>query len=319
MNFFSGPDMFDFFYYRPRYGYYYYNDAYSMGRRDPEKVGFFEMFFSFVFGDGDPNTNFNERRLQRIAEVIRSKDGVVVAEDLAPYLDPPYAPLSAIQEADADVKPSISREQLDLSIAKSESSVVDESWVLPAVLQFGGVPAVTEKGNVYYRFDQLRKSLSVTTDSTSTNGGGEVVKAWETEQEIPFSRAAPWQKLAAGGLGAVNFVGVTWLGTILARMGSMSRDAMALRALYPFLLIYAVTYVTIPLFRSVDLKQKNERIKQNNTNRMLWSLFAQKALSEDFVNKVKDVSSYSDSSESRGPRKILYTTEVEQEEDDQDK
>ena len=88
INFSSAPDLLGFFRYRPRYGYYYYNDPYVTRMRDPESVSFFESFFSFVFGDGNPNHNFNERRLQKIAEVIRSKDGVVVAEDLAPYLDP---------------------------------------------------------------------------------------------------------------------------------------------------------------------------------------------------------------------------------------
>ena len=96
-----------------------------------DKVSFFESFFSFVFGDGDPNRTFNERRLQRIAEVIRSKDGVVISEDLAPYLDPPYAPLSAIQQADARIRSSVTREQLHKSIVKSESSIVDEKLGTP--------------------------------------------------------------------------------------------------------------------------------------------------------------------------------------------
>ena len=33
---------------------------------------------------------------------------------------------------------------------------VDEKWVLPAVLQLGGEPVVTEDGNIAYRFPVCR-------------------------------------------------------------------------------------------------------------------------------------------------------------------
>lgn len=314
IDFSSAPDLLGFFRYRPRYGYYYYNDPYISRKRDPERVSFFESFFSFVFGDGNPNHNFNERRLQKIAEVIRSKDGVVVAEDLAPYLNPPYAPLSAIQQAPTDVKPSISRAQLDLSIAKSESSVVDESWALPAVVQFGGVPEVTDNGNIYYRFDQLKQSLSANAGSGKEEGG----EAWMEEQEIPFSRASPGQQLLAGGLGAANLVGVAWLGGLLRRMTTMTRDALALRALFPFLLFYALLYVTFPAMRAMDIQKKNEQIRQNNTNRKLWALFATKVRDADFINKIDDVRHHTGTRAGPlGPRKIIYTTAVEKEDDNE--
>lgn len=35
-----------------------------------------EAIFSFVFGDGDPNADFEERRWQRLADMIRAKSGV---------------------------------------------------------------------------------------------------------------------------------------------------------------------------------------------------------------------------------------------------
>lgn len=33
------------------------------------------------------------------------------------------------------------------------SVVVSESWVLPALIQFGGEPVVGEDGNIYYKFE----------------------------------------------------------------------------------------------------------------------------------------------------------------------
>ena len=83
-NYFWGPSPFDFFYYRP-YGYYgYYGQPQA---RDPEEMGFFESVFSYIFGDGDPNPNLDERRLSLAANMIRQNKGAVTAEQLAPFCD----------------------------------------------------------------------------------------------------------------------------------------------------------------------------------------------------------------------------------------
>jgi hypothetical protein len=50
-------------------------------------TGFFESVFSYVFGDGNPNADIEQQRLQLLASVIRSAGGAVTAEQLAPYLD----------------------------------------------------------------------------------------------------------------------------------------------------------------------------------------------------------------------------------------
>jgi len=82
---FWGPSPFDFFYYRP-YGYY---GVYGKGSRDYDKdeMGFLESTFSYVFGDGDPNNNLEEKRLRLTANMIRENKGSVTAEQLAPFCD----------------------------------------------------------------------------------------------------------------------------------------------------------------------------------------------------------------------------------------
>lgn len=57
---------------------------------------------------------------------IQSRGGVVTAEELAPYLDPP--------EPAADGE-------------------IDESYVVPALVRFEGSPEVDEQGNLLYRFE----------------------------------------------------------------------------------------------------------------------------------------------------------------------
>jgi hypothetical protein len=86
---FWGPSPFDFFYYRPYYGYY---AAPGQPVRDPEEMGFLESTFSYIFGDGNPNTNLEEARLRKVANMIRDSNGSVTAEQLAPFCDDAPAP-----------------------------------------------------------------------------------------------------------------------------------------------------------------------------------------------------------------------------------
>ena len=87
-SYFWGPSPWDFFYYRPYYGYYGGGDA-PFGRpaRDPDEMGFLESVFSYIFGDGNPNEGLEERRLSIAANMIRENKGSVTAEQLAPFCD----------------------------------------------------------------------------------------------------------------------------------------------------------------------------------------------------------------------------------------
>ena len=96
-NYFWGPSPFDFFYYRPYGSYGYYGTQYQNERRDPEDLGFFESVYSFVFGDGNPNAQLEQRRLQLAAQMIRANQGAVTAEQLAPFCDPDITPEQAMQ------------------------------------------------------------------------------------------------------------------------------------------------------------------------------------------------------------------------------
>ncbi|MCA9802658.1 MAG: hypothetical protein KC777_11875 [Cyanobacteria bacterium HKST-UBA02] len=91
--------------------------------RTAEKGNFLFNCFSFLFGDGDPNQNAEERQWAMAAEVIRRSGGVVTAEQLAPYTG-------------ADPR--------------------DEDGVLPVLVRFNGKPEVTEKGGIVYAFPELQ-------------------------------------------------------------------------------------------------------------------------------------------------------------------
>ncbi|KAL7540748.1 hypothetical protein ACHAXR_012987 [Thalassiosira sp. AJA248-18] len=146
---FWGPSPFDFFYYRPYYSRYYYSPAddtrgSSRGQRgrDPEEMGFLESVFSYVFGDGNPNGDVEERRIALVAEMIRQNGGAVTAEQLAPFCDDAPMPLTAEGKLG------------------EERVYVDESFVLPIVTQLDGEPQVTEDGDIVYIFPELMTSAS---------------------------------------------------------------------------------------------------------------------------------------------------------------
>ena len=136
----------DPFYYRPYYGVYqnpnYRPDYTQASNSAPATVSFIESFFSYVFGDGDPNVEFPNEQLKCMAAKIRANGGMVVADQLGPYLDPP-----------AFILPS--KKEYDGTSNSVDTYIVDESWVLPAVLQLGGVPVVTDEGNIVYQFQVL--------------------------------------------------------------------------------------------------------------------------------------------------------------------
>ncbi|HEY9711020.1 MAG TPA: hypothetical protein V6D48_22630, partial [Oculatellaceae cyanobacterium] len=80
--YFWGPDIFWFF--DPGYDRRYRRQRASSQKSE---MNFLEAIFSFLFGDGNPNAELEERRWQEIGTVIRNSRGAVAAEQIAPYLD----------------------------------------------------------------------------------------------------------------------------------------------------------------------------------------------------------------------------------------
>jgi hypothetical protein len=240
-----GPSPLDLF--LPRRNYRYYGWF-----APPPRMSLPEAIFSFVFGDGDPNQALRAARLRGLADVIKRNGGAALAEQLAPYSDPP--PPNRVDE-----------------------TLVDESWVLPAVVELGGRQEVSEDGTIVYVFDDLAVSSIASDanlvladpaladleildetelaelarerrvelpDGTATDGkalrralrtwaaqtlaqdggggsggsgGGALFPQGFLEEKVaPFSSAEPGQLVAAGLLGLVNLGGVAFLGTLLA-------------------------------------------------------------------------------------------------------
>jgi len=297
-----GPSPLDLF--LPRRNYRYYGWF-----APPPRMSLPEAIFSFVFGDGDPNQALRAARLRGLADVIKRNGGAALAEQLAPYSDPP--PPNRVDE-----------------------TLVDESWVLPAVVELGGRQEVSEDGTIVYVFDDLTvssiasdanlvladpaladlESLDETElaeparerrvelpDGTATDGkalrralrtwaaqtlaqdggggsgGGALFPQGFLEEKLaPFSSAEPGQLVAAGLLGLVNLGGVAFLGTLLADLpaGAVFPEGLEwlglVQALFPALALYAGSFIALPALRYVRLQRRNKDIEQRNRNRAAW-------------------------------------------------
>ncbi len=205
-------------------------------RREAEKepgMNFLEAVFSFLFGDGNPNADLEERRWQAIATVIRNNGGAVAGEQIAPYLD------QAIDDY--------------------------EAYMLPVLTRFNGLPQVSPDGEIVYHFPELQ--------ITAAKTHRQPVSAYLEEIPWQFSQASSGQKILSAGLGGLNLVGALMLGSLLQdeEVAEVVKEIGGLVAfvdsIYWLLLAYGAAFLIIPLVRYFWIQWRNGKILANNQQR----------------------------------------------------
>lgn len=231
-GFFFFPDL--FWYFSPNYDTHYQQRR--LERHQQSNLNFFEAIFSFLFGDGNPNANLEERRWQEIATVIRSHRGAVVAEQIAPYLDN----LGEVYQQEY------------------------EDYMLPVLIRFNGQPTVSSQGEIVYYFPELQVRAA--------KQRRESVPVYLEELSWRFSAASSGQITLSAGLGILNFVGALVLGSLL-RDGTVAAQLGGLVAfvqgIYWLLLAYGIGFLGIPLVRYFWIKWRNRKIVTRNRDRLL--------------------------------------------------
>lgn len=234
-GFFYFPDI--WWYLSPNY---YGNNHQSRSKKISQKddLNFLEAVFSFLFGDGNPNANLEERRWQEIGTVISNNQGAIIAEQVAPFLD--------------DVGETYQQEY--------------EDYMLPVLLRFNGKPQVSSEGELVYSFPELQVQAVQARRKSVTN----------YLQELPwkFSNASSGKLILSAALGGVNFVGVLVLGTLL-RDGTIASQIGGLvgfvQSIYWLLFAYGTGFLVIPLIRYFWIQQRNVKIAKRNRARMMRS------------------------------------------------
>lgn len=199
-------------------------------------VGFLEAVFDFVFGGPDPNARFDDARWAAATAAVRAAGGVVTAEQLAPYLD------------------------------EGDAAADDESFVVPALVRFGGHADVDDAGGLLYSFPEL-----------ATSAGGAAARERPPppalEAAVPFTRASPGQRAAVIALAIANAAGVASLGGLMA--DAAGRAALVASGfgptvftLFPFLQLYSAAFFVVPAARWLLARRANEGIAARNDARL---------------------------------------------------
>lgn len=225
--FWIGPDWFWVFY--PDY-----DTRYRQRRRETSNLNFLEAIFSFLFGDGNPNLDLEDKRFSLIAATIRNNRGVVTAEQIAPYLD-------------------------DLGEGYAQEY---EDYMLPVLTRFNGQPLVSPEGHLVYHFPELQVS--------ATQRQSRRVPAFLQELPYRFSAASSGQIMLGIGLGALNFVGLLVLGNLLAdglAAAQLGGLVAFVQGVYGLLLAYGVGFLLLPLVRYFWVQRRNRKISDRNQKR----------------------------------------------------
>lgn len=226
-----GPDIWWIFY--PDYSSRRVSHRPDSGGEKSE-LNFLEAIFSFLFGDGNPNADLEERRWRAIATAIRNQKGAVVAEQLAPYLD--------------EVGQGYAREY--------------EEYMLPVLTRFNGRPEVSPEGGLVYHFPELQTS--------AIEQRLQPIAAYLKELPWRFSQASGGQITLAIGLGGLNLIGAIALGNLLAggvvaaQMGGL---VAFVQAIFWVLLGYGSAFLAIPLLRYFWIQWRNRKVESRNQSR----------------------------------------------------
>ena len=250
-----------------------YYEPQQLRGRDPDEMNFLESVFSFLFGDGDPNADLEERRWREIASMIRSHNGVVIAEQIAPYLD---------------------------ETSRLEG---DEYFAIPVLSKFNGFPEVSDAGTLAYKFPELQK---VASERKSKNSA-----AYLQEKLWKFSQA-PQGKIALSiGLGVFYLVASLYLGSLLGdpRLAKSLVGFLGfIKAAYTFLLGYAVLFLSTPLVRYFVLQYLNGGIGDRNQKRSINAEKLQKP-SSALREKLDFARTFATKQEVIDQDNLAYTTE----------
>ncbi len=238
------------------------------------EMNLLEAIFSFLFGDGNPNTNLEERRWQAIGTVIRNQRGAVIAEQIAPYLD--------------ELGQGYKRDY--------------EEYMLPVLTRFNGQPEVSPEGAIIYHFPELQATAAQTQPKP--------VSAYLQELPWRFSQANAGQLVLATALGGINFVGALTLGKLLtggAAAAELGGLVAFVQSIYWILLGYGTAFLALPLMRYFWIQWRNGKIAARNAARQEQAIQLNRA---DAALQVKLAYAQQFAAETViGTEDLAYTTE----------
>jgi hypothetical protein len=230
-------------------------------------LNFLEAVFSVLFGDGNPNADLEQRRWSYIGNTIHRRAGAVIGEQIAPYLD--------------DLGRGYDREY--------------ESYMLPVLTKFNGIPEVSPTGQLVYHFPDLQTTLK--------DAPGEFTRVPQVlrERKWKFSKATPDQITWAIALGIANLVGIAVLAMMISGTGSS-----LISLILTILAVYGIGLAVIPPCRYVWVKHQDLQVQQRNRYRQQQVKLLQQ---DESIQAKLDYAKQFAKQNKITDRDIIYTTE----------
>jgi hypothetical protein len=193
-----------------------------------KSMNFLEAVFSVLFGDGNPNADLERRRWGYIGNTIHRNQGAVIGEQIAPFLD-------------------------NLGVGYDREY---ETYMLPVLTKFNGIPEVSPTGHLVYHFPDLQTTLR--------DAPGEFTRVPQIlrERKWKFSLATPTQTNGAIALGIANLVGIVFLAITLGGAGGSFVSTVL-----TVLAVYGIGLAVIPLCRYLWVDRQNRHVQQRNRYR----------------------------------------------------
>jgi len=223
---------FSIFWYSDPYYRYDQNDRHPSPRsnNEPEpEMNFLMAIFSFIFGDGNPNYDLEERRWQLVGRAIANNNGAVVAEQIAPYLD----------KIDAD-----------------------EDYMIPVLSRFNGYPQVSPVGELIYHFPELQVIAQERRPKSVPAYFKE--KIWQFSRASTGQLTLAGGLGAVNIIAAIALGSMLQGGKIAAQLGGL---VGFVGSIYGLLLAYGIGFLAIPLLRYLVIQMKNKGISDRNNQR----------------------------------------------------
>ncbi|MDX2107238.1 MAG: hypothetical protein SFY67_12625 [Candidatus Melainabacteria bacterium] len=231
-------------------------------KRAGERFDFLTICFQFVFGATDLNLDLDERNWKYIAATIKNNNGVVVAEQIAPYLD--------------------------------DISTDSEYWMIPVLNRFQGLPEVSDSGNIIYVFPQFRPIVSDVTPKVVPFNQAELqnlyddarkrrsrmdlpkvdseeiqvnqtveVPGFKVEEIVPFVDFDSNRLFGAILMALIEICGAVYLFININAMPWL----VPYEPLITFMLVYGLLFLTVPAIRYFVLLQANKKREARNSKR----------------------------------------------------
>ncbi len=190
-----------------------------------KSMNFLEAVFSVLFGDGSPNADLERRRWSYIGNTIHRNQGAVIGEQIAPFLD-------------------------NLGVGYDREY---ETYMLPVLTKFNGIPEVSPTGQLVYHFPDLQTTLKAAPSEFTR------VPQILRERKWKFSLATPTQTNGAIALGIANLVGIVFLAITLGGAGGSFVSTVL-----TVLAVYGIGLAVIPLCRYLWVDRQNRQVQQRN-------------------------------------------------------